>query len=182
MKIVTKTGDQGLTSLIGGERRPKSDLRVEAYGVLDELSSHLGFCLSLGLPQPFDKELEEIQRSLFAAAADLADPRPESRAYLQETALKELESRLEPHLSKLPAQRGFILPGGSQAGAALHVARTVCRRAERLCQALSQHSRSCERPERFNGGVLTYLNRLSDYLFAAARIVNSLNHTPEKEV
>ncbi|MBQ7503657.1 cob(I)yrinic acid a,c-diamide adenosyltransferase [bacterium] len=182
MNIVTKTGDQGLTSLIGGERRPKSDLRVEAYGALDELSSHLGFCLSLGLPQPFDKELEDIQRSLFAAAADLADPRPEGREYLQDAALKNLEDRLEPHLNRLPPQRGFILPGGSQAGAALHVARTVCRRAERVCQALSLRCQSCTPAERFSGKVLIYLNRLSDYLFAAARIVNSLAQTPEKEV
>ncbi|MGM9997813.1 MAG: cob(I)yrinic acid a,c-diamide adenosyltransferase [Candidatus Bruticola sp.] len=180
MKIVTKTGDTGQTSLISGERVLKNCKHIELCGSLDELGATLGLCLSLGLPLPFAQELEDIQRDLFLAAADSASSRPKQPFHLQKSCLQKLEDRLEIHLNHLPDQKYFILCGGSQAGASLHLARTVCRRAERACVALCQEAESCNLP--YNSTVLVYLNRLSDYLFAVARLVNAAQNCPEKKV
>ena len=194
MKLVTKTGDQGFTSLVGGERTAKYNERVEAYGTVDELSAVLGCCFALGLPEPWGKELENIQRDLFLAAADLASEKPgkDGETYLKEENFERLEKQLEPHLLALPAQHCFILNGGSPVGAHLHLARTVCRRAERRVAVLGAEEQRAESGAGCPGEVcpaatvypivLKYLNRLSDYLFAAARLVNRLNGCPEKEV
>ncbi|MGM9992848.1 MAG: cob(I)yrinic acid a,c-diamide adenosyltransferase [Candidatus Bruticola sp.] len=180
MKIVTKTGDKGQTSLINGERVPKDCKRIELCGCLDELGASIGLCLSLKLPDPFAQELEDIQRDLFRAAADSASPNGQPPFYLQENHLKQLEDRLKIHLHNIPEQRHFILCGGSQAGASLHLARTICRRTERACVAL--HREIEERGLLYNLTIQVYLNRLSDYLFAVARLVNKLQNCPEKKV
>ena len=124
MKIVTKTGDEGMTSLLGGERVFKDDPHLAACGSVDELSAVLGVCLSFRLPSPWSEELEEVQRTLFLLAADLASPKTTSDFYLHAKHLKQLEDKLQPHLQALPKQDGFILNGGSQCGAFLHLART----------------------------------------------------------
>jgi cob(I)alamin adenosyltransferase len=171
MSIATRTGDDGNTGLFGGRRVPKDDLRIEAYGAVDELNAQLGQVRAHGLDPDLDQALALIQRDLFALGADLATPRvgnphadrvaPFSLASLDrlDASLAELEAGLEPLAH-------FILPGGDPAAASLHVARTVCRRAERRTVTLA-------REERLAGTIIQYLNRLSDWLFLAARTVNA---------
>ncbi|GAB4550695.1 MAG: cob(I)yrinic acid a,c-diamide adenosyltransferase [Anaerolineae bacterium] len=168
MKIYTKTGDAGDTSLFSGGRVKKHHIRVETYGTIDELNSYLGMARSLHLPPRANAWLERIQNELFIVGADLATPMDSAPTWLKrldaapiaalESGIDELDLELEP-------LRAFILPGGVQAAATLHVARTVCRRAERLCVALTEESP-------INPNVLPYLNRLSDFLFTLARWVN----------
>ncbi len=171
MKIYTKTGDRGETSLHGGERVPKDTLRIEAYGTVDELNSLLGVCRSMNQSADVDTILEEIQNDLFTLGADLATPAGTVRRILEEDAVR-LEKHIdmiEPRLQPLAA---FILPGGNRSAALLHFARTVCRRAERLTVRLT-------RTEKLGSAPTVYLNRLSDLLFMLARWVNSVSNTPE---
>lgn len=180
MKIVTKTGDTGETSLIGGQRVFKDDPHLAACGSIDELSAALGVCLSLAPPSPWREELEEIQRTLFLLAADLASPELSTNFYLTTNHVKQLEEKLQPHLQTLPEQNCFILNGGGQCGSFLHLARTICRRAERECVTLKRLKSSEQHP--FNDSLIVYINRLSDYLFAAARLINRLQGCEEKKV
>lgn len=167
MKIYTRTGDAGQTGLWGGHRVPKDALRVQAYGAVDEANAALGVARACGVDAELDRILAQVQDYLFVVGADLATPgaaasipRVEER---DAAALEDLIDGLERELEPL---RQFILPGGSLAAAHLHLARTVCRRAERWAVALA-------REEPINTHVLTYLNRLSDLLFVLARSANA---------
>jgi cob(I)alamin adenosyltransferase len=171
MKIYTRTGDEGETGLFGGGRVPKDDPRVSAYGDVDELNSAIGLARATEPLALFDGELEAIQRDLFAIGGHLATPDPEKvRAALEKASLsagriEDFERAMDAADGSLPPLRAFILPAGAAKAAALHLARTVCRRAERSVVGLA---RTAEVPELF----LVYLNRLSDYLFTLARLAN----------
>jgi len=163
VKIYTRTGDAGETSLFGGARVSKNDPRIDAYGTVDELNAFIGAARATSPSSSIDSQLASVQSDLFDVGAQLASPGSSrftgvdaSRITALETAIDEMERDLTPLTS-------FILPGGSSAAAQLHVARTVCRRAERLVVALADASTAT---------TLTYLNRLSDYLFVAARFAN----------
>jgi cob(I)alamin adenosyltransferase len=160
VKIYTKTGDAGETSLFGGARVPKSDARIEAYGTIDELNSFLGVARASWPASPLDEELGRIQSDLFDLGAHLAAPGSNRFWGVRAERVAELESAIDGMESKLPPLRNFILPGGCAAAANLHVARTVCRRAERLVVTLHDDAS------------IVYLNRLSDFLFVAARYAN----------
>jgi cob(I)alamin adenosyltransferase len=169
VKIYTKTGDHGETGLFGGARVSKASGRVDAYGNLDELNAWLGVCRTHALPADIDAVLAAVQVDLFALGAELATvPGKEESlgiAKVGDAEVARLEGAIDASEGELPPLRAFILPGGSPGAAALHVARTVCRRAERALVAL-QH----EEPVR--GGAVVYLNRLSDLLFSLARLAN----------
>jgi cob(I)alamin adenosyltransferase len=168
VKIYTRTGDAGETSLFDGTRVSKNDARVDAYGEVDELHAWIGFTRSsLGDPE-VDEELGRIQRDLFALGAHLADPADKiaervTKAAIGDADVGRLEALIDRFEAELPPLRRFILAGGCPAGAALHLARAVCRRAERRMVALQP---PVEPP------LLRYVNRLSDLLFVAARLVN----------
>jgi len=168
MKLYTKTGDTGKTSLIGG-RVDKDSLRVEAYGAIDELNSFIGKAVS-ELDRELFKDilidLETIQHELFDAGGDLANVMKERHYKLAEQPIEVLESRIDALSDEAPPLQRFILPGGAPAAATLHIARTVARRAERQMVTLMKEI------EDVPTIVQKYLNRLSDYLFAAARVVN----------
>ncbi|MBQ7529401.1 cob(I)yrinic acid a,c-diamide adenosyltransferase [bacterium] len=163
MKIVTKTGDMGETSLIGGQRVKKYDLRVKAYGEIDELQAHLGMCIAQNLSGELSAELKDIQKTLFSLSADLADGRKEKKFYTLPEDLERLEKFLAPRLERLPELKSFVTPGASVVGSLFHVARTVCRRAERSAVEVGDLH-----PENFNPLLIIYLNRLADYLFCLA--------------
>lgn len=164
-KIVTKVGDKGRTALVSGEMVKKSSLRVKTYGDIDELNSYLGVAMvNLQHPQ-LKEELITLQHRLFTLGADLSSPLSIAVPRIEAQHVQELEEWLEGHLQKLEALEEFILPGGGWAGAHLHVARCIARRAERLLVELSEH-------EDLNEQCQIYLNRLSDYLFVAARTAN----------
>lgn len=167
MKIYTRSGDEGSTGLIGGDRTGKDDPRVTAYGTVDELNAVLGIARSLDEAGHLDGALRSIQRNLHLAASMLASPDPArlTVAPLGPEATAELEAWIDRMDEELPPLDHFILPGGGRLGAELHRARTVCRRAERHVVALSRHA---EVPD----PVRVYLNRLSDFLFTAARLAN----------
>ena len=170
MKIYTRKGDKGETGLIGGTRLSKSALRVEAYGEVDELSAVLGWIMAKLTDETIRAELLQIQRDLFAVGAQLADPsghveEKAEKAGISEGRVRELEGIIDRYDTALSPLRAFILPGGSEGGALLHLARTVCRRAERRMVALSQ-----DVP--LSPVLITYINRLSDLLFTLARAVN----------
>ncbi len=175
MKIYTKTGDAGKTSLLGGKRVFKDALRIEAYGTVDEANSLLGLARALRLPPTIDRMLGRVQNELFVLGAQLASPA--SRAGKGPLVTRDDVIRIEKEIDRLertlPPLKHFILPGGHPAAAALHVARTVCRRAERLVVRL-------ERKESSAPLAVIYLNRLSDFLFVAARFVN--RQTKRKEI
>jgi len=175
MKVYTKTGDDGETSLLSGGRVTKDDLRVEAYGTIDELSSWFGLLRCEELPDNVVERLVAIQEALFAIGAALADPkgRVEHASAVWDT--KGLEDWIDNLDADLEELRVFILPGGNRAAAIAHVARTVCRRAERRVFGLSRVESGA--PE----GVLPYLNRLSDSLFVLARFLNARSGIPETE-
>lgn len=161
-KIYTRTGDKGETGLGDGARVPKYHRRVEAYGAVDELNSQLGLVLSEGPAAPLDQWATAVQHDLFELGGELCIP---GRAVLQSTDIERLEKWLDRLNADLPPLKEFILPGGCRASAACHVARTVCRRAERRLAAL-------DADESINPHALGYLNRLSDLLFVAARWCN----------
>lgn len=171
-RVVTRTGDGGQTALIGGERVSKGSLRVDSYGEVDELNSCLGLAVAW-LQDPAAAELlHTIQHRLFTVGADLAAPNGVPVPRVQASHVEELEQAMEPLMDELPPLEEFILPGGGPAGAALHLARTVARRAERSCVALASH-------EPVNEHAIIYLNRLSDFLFVLARVVNKRQNQPE---
>jgi len=181
MKIYTKTGDSGDTSLFDGTRVKKDDARVDAYGEVDELNAWLGWSRAsqsgADLDSTLDEALVHIQRDLFALGAQLADPGEKlaprvTKAVIAEADVARLEQLIDRLEEELPPLRRFILAGGSPAGAALHVARTICRRAERRMVAL--------RPP-VDPVLLRYVNRLSDLLFVLARVVNHRGGVPETE-
>lgn len=169
MKIYTKTGDAGETNLFAGGRVSKHHIRVEAYGTVDELNSVIGLARSEPtLPTQADRWLERIQNELFVVGADLATPLEAKADWLVRVTPEAptwLEEAIDAMEADLPPLTNFILPGGSRPAAVLHVARTVCRRAERLCVQLSLL-------EATNEAVIPYLNRLSDFLFVLSRHVN----------
>lgn len=170
MRIYTRTGDGGETALLGGRRVRKSALRVEAYGELDELNACLGLAVSALADAPTANLLTEIQRHLFALSARVADAREDGETPPEKIAFPEghvtmLERAIDAAEDSLPPLRMFVIPGGSEAGARLHLARTVCRRAERRLVALAAQE---DIPPVF----LAYLNRLSDLLFVLARAAN----------
>jgi cob(I)alamin adenosyltransferase len=171
MKIYTKTGDSGDTGLFGGGRVPKNHPRVEAYGDVDELNAVIGLAIASGELARVDDELRRIQVDLFAIGALLATPdrgkmqRHLEKARVDETRVSELERTIDAGDNELEPLKAFVLPGGSPKAAALHVARTVCRRAERRVVAIREEM---EIPEL----VVVYLNRLSDLLFTLARVAN----------
>lgn len=168
-RIYTKTGDTGMTGLGGGQRVPKDALRVQAYGTVDELNSGIGVALSLGLCERLNAELPRIQNELFDLGADLATPATSQARHPVPTVETRHIERLEALIDELNEVVGplanFLLPGGSPGAAALHVARTICRRAERHVTTLAQD-------ESIGPTVLPYLNRLSDALFVMARYEN----------
>lgn len=181
MKIYTRTGDSGETGLFDGTRVSKADARVAAYGDVDELNAWLGLARAAGAPAGLDANLaamlEQIQRDLFALGARLADPRHKiaervTKATIGSAEVTRLEGWIDALDDELPPLRRFILAGGSPAGAALHVARTVCRRAERAVVGLAEGA---------DGEVIVYLNRLSDLLFVMARAANHRAGVPEIE-
>lgn len=167
MKIYTKTGDQGESSLYGGARLSKSDLRFEAYGTIDELNSFLGAALSKVGSGEYREQLERIQSELFNVGAELALSAGQELKIKSVSAVETqaLEEKMDALQAELPELKNFILPGGTPFGAALHQARTVARRAERAVVRLKGQVEV--RTE-----LLAYLNRLSDYLFVLARYVN----------
>ena len=168
-KIYTRTGDDGTTGLGDGTRVPKDSFRVEAYGTVDELNSALGIVLTADLPAAVRDALATIQHELFDIGGELCIP---GRRAIREAQIVRLEQTLDYFNANLPPLKDFILPGGSEASARLHFARTVCRRAERAAVRLS-------REESVNPLTLKYLNRLSDLLFVAARYVNTTAGVPE---
>jgi cob(I)alamin adenosyltransferase len=177
VKIYTRTGDAGETGLLGGTRVRKNALRVEAYGEVDELNSSLGFAGAALSDPELVNLLREIQRDLFAVGAHLADLRRGKGKETEKTALPEgrvaaLERAIDHAESELPPLRTFILQGGCEAGARLHLARAVCRRAERKITALAEK-------EEVSPVVLAYVNRLSDLLFVLARLANHRADTEE---
>ena len=165
MKIYTKTGDKGTTALLGGTRVPKSHERIEAYGTVDELNSYLGLVADQEINTGRKETLREIQDRLFTIGSSLASDPEKSKVKipdLLESDVTMLEEQIDGMNNELPEMRSFILPGGHPAVSTCHIARCVCRRAERLAINLSQNEFVAEL-------VIKYLNRLSDYLFVLAR-------------
>ena len=160
-KIVTRTGDDGSTGLADGSRVPKESPRIEACGTVDELNSAIGVLLAADLPAPMSAQLLEIQHDLFDLGGELAIP---GSVVIHAGQVEALESWVEAWNADLPALREFVLPGGGAAAAHCHMARSICRRAERRCWALS-------RAEPVGPQALRYLNRLSDLLFILARVL-----------
>ncbi len=176
MKIYTRRGDAGETDLYGGQRVRKDALRVETYGTVDELNAALGAVLTRLADAELRGILLRVQGELFELGADLATPleRGETVPRLPQEAVARLEAEIDFMETELPPLRHFILPGGLDAGAALHLARTICRRAERHLVTLAQ-------AEEVSPETLRYLNRLSDHLFVLARLVNHRAGAPETE-
>jgi cob(I)alamin adenosyltransferase len=173
MKIYTRGGDRGETSLISGGRVSKDDALIESYGTVDELNATIGVARTHSPQADLDAELDHIQHDLFDIGAQLASPDLVERFQgVDESRISDLERRIDEMEAALEPLRNFILPGGSPLAAQLHVARTVCRRAERLVVSLHDES---ERGTR----TLRYLNRLSDYLFVAARYANRAAGRPD---
>jgi len=178
VKIYTRTGDSGETALLGGKRVSKADPRVAAYGEVDELNAWLGLVRAGPLDARLATMTEKIQRDLFAVGARLADPEGKVANRVEKTAVttedvKRLEVWIDQLESDVPVLRRFILAGGSPSGASLHVARTICRRAERTVVGLGR--------EHVESEILVYLNRLSDLLFVMARVANRRDGAPEFE-
>lgn len=177
MKIYTKTGDKGFTSLIGGARVPKYHIRIESYGTIDELNSYIGLIRDQDIDAADRTLLKEIQDRLFTIGASLAADPDKSKMVIPDLHTADVEL-LEEEMDKIndtiPPLKHFILPGGSNAISFCHIARCVCRRAERLVVQLSSESKVDEK-------VIIYLNRLSDYLFTLARKVGFEKQIPESE-
>ncbi|WP_455363512.1 cob(I)yrinic acid a,c-diamide adenosyltransferase [[Eubacterium] cellulosolvens] len=175
-RVYTRTGDKGETGLFSGERVPKNSRRVEAYGAVDELSSWIGYARSLLEDRDFDDLLGKVQQDLFLVCADLATrpekEKPQKAAQVTDAMVKHLEEAIDRFDAELPTLSTFIVPSGTKAAAALHVARAVARRAERRTVTLAQR-------EELNPQVVPYLNRLSSLLFVLARIVNKRSGVEE---
>lgn len=178
MKIYTKTGDKGTTSLFGGDRVSKASARLHAYGTIDELNAVLGVVLAhKDIPENVRNELDDIQHVLFLLGTDLATPlkKPVKVPRMDMGLTATLERWIDAHTQNLPELTTFILPGGSDVAALLHQARAICRRAERWLAELMQK-------EEINTAAIIYVNRLSDYLFIAARAVNQSLHIEDKTI
>jgi cob(I)alamin adenosyltransferase len=177
LKIYTKTGDTGSTSLIGGTKVPKSHIRIESYGTVDELNSFIGYANDLIQHQPSNLMLKEIQDRLFTIGSSLAcDPEKEPQMKipdLKETDVLLLESEIDKMNETLPAMKSFLLPGGHPAVSSLHVCRCVCRRTERICVFMLEESIFIDPL------VIKYLNRLSDYLFVLSRYIGHIMQVAE---
>jgi cob(I)alamin adenosyltransferase len=177
MRIYTKTGDKGETSIIGG-RVAKDDIRVEAYGTVDELNSFVGLTVAQLEGEQFEdikEDLERIQHELFDCGGDLASISSRRQLKLTEEAVIYLEERIDTFMEETPDLERFILPGGTEAAATVHIARTVTRRAERLVVSLMNTNENIpELP-------LRYLNRLSDYFFTLARVINYRSNVADVE-
>lgn len=176
-KVYTRKGDQGMTSLVGGKRVSKSNVRIEAYGTVDELSAHIGLLIAQ-LPEGHEKEvLLRIQNNLFNVCTNLATDQEETplypSAYLPEGETEFLECEVDQIMKELPEAQGFILPGGTSEAAQSHVCRTICRRTERRIVALAEIA--IVSPE-----IQGYINRLSDYFFVLAKKLNFLAGKSEK--
>jgi len=172
-KVYTRTGDTGETSLVGGARVSKASVRVEAYGDVDEVNSIIGLARARLQDAEIDDALSLIQNDLFTLGADLASPSEIEVPRIQAPFVETLEQLSDRFLTELEPLKEFILPGGSEAGATLHLARTVARRAERRAVTLAK-------AEDVNALAIVYLNRLSDLLFILARVVNHRGAIPEK--
>lgn len=174
-KVYTRRGDMGKTSLVGGQRVSKASARLEAYGTVDELSSHLGLLAAM-LADGSDKEMIiRIQNCLFNVCTNLATDQEQTElypsAYLPDGEIEAMEQKVDEIMKMLPERQGFVLPGGTKEAAQAHVCRTVCRRAERRIVALSEVAK-------ITPSVLQYVNRLSDYLFVLAKKINfNANHS-----
>lgn len=170
MKIYTKTGDAGDTGLYGGPRVAKDAPRIEAFGTVDELNALLGSARTESMPADVDALIARFQNQLFDLGALLATPKPtaSASAAIGPAVIAELEAAIDQFDAQLPPLRQFILPGGTRAAACLHIARTVCRRAERRVVTLSQTP-----GENIAGDLIVYLNRLGDLLFVLARFTNA---------
>ncbi|MBI5227387.1 cob(I)yrinic acid a,c-diamide adenosyltransferase [Candidatus Micrarchaeota archaeon] len=164
MPIYTKFGDKGNTSLLGGIVVPKDDPRVEAYGSVDELNATLGIVIAFNDIEIVSKSLTQIQNDLFVIGAELAAKEVSSNE-LYARRSDEMEKEIDSLYSQLPVLKNFVLPGGSKTASLLHLARTVCRRAERAIVSLSQE-------EKVNPDIIIYINRLGDLIFTQARFVN----------
>jgi cob(I)alamin adenosyltransferase len=169
MRLYTRTGDDGTTGLIGGDRTAKDDLQIDTYGTVDELNAFLGLAAARGVPWLKDL-LAPVQGELFVVASHLAlaagqKPQDWKLPMLTPQIIQRLEREIDAAESELPKLRNFIVPGGTEVAALLHVCRTVCRRAERLIVTFS-------RERQLDGSMIEYLNRLSDWLFAQARLAN----------
>jgi cob(I)alamin adenosyltransferase len=174
MKIYTCTGDKGETGLVGGTRVSKNHPRLAAFGTVDELNAHLGLCRAGGLPSAIDAVVARLQHELFALGAELATPEgaKASVALISEPQVAELERDIDAFDGRLAPLSQFILPGGAPVAAALHVARCVCRRAERELVSLAASTNI--RPE-----TIKYLNRVGDLLFVLARAANAEQGSPD---
>jgi cob(I)alamin adenosyltransferase len=169
VRIYTKTGDEGITGLLGNRRVPKDDIRIEAYGTIDELNAVLGLIHAQEVDSATCTLVSELQNELFVVGSALADPDPKGRYHsaIGPEHVQRLERWIDELESELPPLTCFILPGGSPAGAKLHLSRTVCRRAERLVVGLARQPGAA-----VPSTLIVYLNRLSDLLFVMARVVN----------
>jgi cob(I)alamin adenosyltransferase len=175
MKIYTKKGDQGSTGLIGGTRVSKGDVRIEAYGTVDELNSYIGLISTLDINLLYVAQLEEVQDRLFTIGSHLAADPEKAKMQLPdllESDVEKLEHWMDVMDEALPALTAFVLPGGHPIAAHAHVARCICRRAERMAVTLDEL-------EGVEALVLTYLNRLSDYLFVLSRKISQDNGVKE---
>ncbi len=171
MKIYTRAGDQGSTGLFGGPRVAKDDDRIEAYGTVDELNALLGAARAAGPGEAIDQQLESIQSELFSIGAELATPDPDQHGLqiIGAAHIGRLEGWIDEHEQRLEPLRHFILPAGHPAAAQLHIARAVCRRAERRAVTLVRHHETKVSQE-----LMIYLNRLGDLLFVLARAANQV--------
>ncbi|HEY2412361.1 MAG TPA: cob(I)yrinic acid a,c-diamide adenosyltransferase [Pirellulaceae bacterium] len=169
MKIYTKTGDAGETGLFAGARVRKDDVRIEAYGTVDELNAAIGLARSERLSPEIEQTLERVQSELFSVGAELATPDPAKHgmALIGDAQTRKLEAAIDHLEGGLPPLKQFILPAGSRGGALLHLARGICRRAERRVVTLANTPDTT-----ISTALITYLNRLGDYLFVAARFAN----------
>lgn len=175
IKIYTKSGDSGKTSLLGGTRVPKYDERIEAYGTLDELNAFIGLIRDQEIDRHYRDVLIGIQNKIFAAESSLAADQPERRKTLPritEADITQLENEIDRMNNGLPGLKSFVLPGGHTTVSYCHIARTICRRAERLTTKLSEHFEVDSR-------ILKYLNRLSDYFFMLARRLSADKNVEE---
>ncbi len=177
MKIYTKTGDKGETSLFGGKRVPKNNIRIDAYGTVDELNASIGVAISECITNSVKGILRKIQNDLFVVGGDLATPLENNKVNIPRTSdemIVNLEKRIDEFESELEELKKFILPGGTKGSALLHFSRTICRRAERKVIDLSDL-------EQINQEIVKYLNRLSDILFVLARYENKTSDFQEDE-
>lgn len=177
-RIYTKTGDKGETSLFGAGKVPKDHLRVEAYGNVDELNAVVGIIRTMAVPQPLSSWLQKVAEWLFVLGSDLATPQATQVRFpvprITERYVQQLEEWIDTLEEQLPPLRAFILPGGTPEAAYLHLARTVCRRAERSIVRLTHQ-------EDIGSAVLPFVNRLSDFFFVAARWMNFVKNVPDQQ-